>query len=50
LQLGMVFHQKKDYAKAIEAFETYLRDLPNAPNAAQVREAIQKLRQAVNKQ
>jgi tetratricopeptide (TPR) repeat protein len=50
LQLGMVYHQKKNYAKAIEAFETYLRDLPNAPNAAQVKGAIQKLKQAVSKQ
>lgn len=50
LQLGMVYHQKKDYPKAIEAFESYLRDLPDAPNAAQVRGAIEKLKQAINKQ
>jgi Flp pilus assembly protein TadD len=46
LLLGTLYFQKKDYPKAIEAFTTYLRDLPDAPNAAQVREAIAKLRQA----
>jgi predicted Zn-dependent protease len=49
LQLGQVYFRKKDYPKAIEAFEAYLRDLPTAPNAAQVKEAITKLRQASNK-
>ena len=49
LQLGQLYFRKKDYPKAIEAFETYLRDLPNAPNAAQVEEAVQKLRQAYRK-
>jgi len=46
LLLGTLYFQKKDYPKAIEAFTTYLRDLPDAPNAAQVKEAIAKLRQA----
>jgi tetratricopeptide (TPR) repeat protein len=41
LQLGQLYFRKKDYPKAIEAFEAYLRDLPNAPNAGQVREAVQ---------
>jgi Flp pilus assembly protein TadD len=49
LQLGQLYFRKKDYVKAIEAFETYLRDLPSAPNAAQVREAVEKLRQAYRK-
>ena len=49
LQLGQLYFRKKDYPKAIEAFEAYLRDLPNAPNAAQVREAVDKLRAAYNK-
>jgi Flp pilus assembly protein TadD len=49
LQLGQLYFRKKDYPKAIEAFEAYLRDLPNAPNAAQVKEAVDKLRQAHNK-
>lgn len=49
LLLGQLYFQKKDYPKAIEAFTTYLRDLPDAPNAAQVREAIEKLQQATSK-
>lgn len=49
LQLGQLYFRKKDYPKAIEAFEAYLRDLPNAPNAKQVEEAVQKLRQATRK-
>lgn len=49
LQLGQLYFRKKDYPKAIDAFEAYLRDLPNAPNAAQVKEAVDKLRRAYNK-
>jgi predicted Zn-dependent protease len=50
LLLGELYFQKKDYSKAIEAFKAYLRDLPTAPNAAQVKEAIDRLRQAAAKQ
>jgi tetratricopeptide (TPR) repeat protein len=50
LLLGQLYFQKKDFAKAIEAFETYLRDLPDAPNAAQVKEAIARLRESIKKQ
>lgn len=49
LLLGDLYFQKKEYPKAIEAFKTYLRDLPGAPNAAQVKEAIERLRRAVEK-
>jgi tetratricopeptide (TPR) repeat protein len=49
LLLGTLYFKKKDYPKAIEAFTIYLRDLPDAPNAAQVKEAIDKLRQATGK-
>jgi Flp pilus assembly protein TadD len=49
LLLGQVYFQKNDYAKAIAAFEAYLRDLPDAPNAAQVKDGINKLRQALGK-
>lgn len=48
--LGMVYSQKQNAQKAIEAFETYLRDLPDAPNAAQVKEAIARLRKGVKQQ
>ena len=47
LMLGQLYFQKKNYPKAIESFEFYLRDLPNAPNAAEVKEAIARLRQSV---
>jgi TolA-binding protein len=50
LLLGQVYFQKNDYLKAIAAFETYLRDLPDAPNAVQVKDSINKLRQALGKQ
>jgi Flp pilus assembly protein TadD len=49
LMLGQIHYQKQNYPKAIESFETYLRDLPNAPNAAQVKDAVEKLRQSMKK-
>lgn len=49
LLLGQIYFQKKDYAKAVESFELYLKDLPAAPNASQVKEAIEQLRQALKK-
>jgi Flp pilus assembly protein TadD len=49
LMLGQVYFQRRNYEKAIESFEIYLRDLPNAPNAAQVKDAVEKLRQSVKK-
>lgn len=50
LLLGQLHFQKGDYPKAIQAFEIYLKDMPNAPNAAKVRESIDKLRQSGKKQ
>jgi tetratricopeptide (TPR) repeat protein len=49
LMLGQIYFQKKIFDKAIEAFETYLRDLPAAPNAEQVKDAIARLRQLTRK-
>jgi len=49
LLLGQIYFKKNEYSKSIEAFETYLRDMPDAPNAADVKNAIQRLRQAINK-
>ncbi|HEU4387606.1 MAG TPA: tetratricopeptide repeat protein [Blastocatellia bacterium] len=49
LLLGQLYFQKKDYPRAVDAFKTYLHDLPGAPNAAQVREAIEKLSQPAKK-
>ena len=50
LLLGDLYFQKKDYPKAMAAFKAYLRDLPGAPNAAQVNQAIEKLNQGIKKQ
>jgi Flp pilus assembly protein TadD len=49
LMLGQLYHQKQDYRKAIDAFTKYLRDLPDAPNGAQVKESIRRLNEALNK-
>jgi tetratricopeptide (TPR) repeat protein len=49
LMLGQLYFQKKDYEKALGAFENYLRDLPDAPNAPQVKEAVRQLREATGK-
>lgn len=49
LMLGQLYHQKQDYRKAIDAFTKYLRDLPDAPNAGQVKESIRRLNEALNK-
>ncbi|HJQ68157.1 MAG TPA: tetratricopeptide repeat protein [Blastocatellia bacterium] len=49
LLLGQLYYQKQEYQKAIDAFTTYLRDLPDAPNASQVKESIRRLNEALNK-
>jgi Flp pilus assembly protein TadD len=49
MMLGQLYFNKKDYEKALRAFETYLRDLPDAPNAEQVKEAVRQLREATGK-
>jgi tetratricopeptide (TPR) repeat protein len=45
--LGEVFHAQGKYELAVKAFEQYLKDVPNAPNAAQVKEAIEKIKAAL---
>jgi tetratricopeptide (TPR) repeat protein len=47
--LGQLYFRKKDYQKSLDSFETYLRELPGAPNASQVREAIVKLKEVIHK-
>jgi tetratricopeptide (TPR) repeat protein len=49
LLLGQLYHQKQDYQKAVDAFTKYLSDLPNAPNAEQVKESIRRLNEAMKK-
>ncbi len=49
LLLGQLYYQKHDYQKAINSFTKYLRDFPDAPNAAQVKESIRRLTEAINK-
>ena len=47
--LGQVYYLELKYELAMRAFEQYLKDVPNGPNAGQVGEAIEKIK-AVLKQ
>ena len=49
LLLGETYHMQGKYDLAILAFEQYIRDVPNAPHVAQVREAIGRMKTALNK-
>lgn len=49
LLLGQLYYQKRNYQKAIDSFTKYLSDFPAAPNAAQVKESIRRLTEAINK-
>jgi Flp pilus assembly protein TadD len=49
LLLGEAYHLQGKYDLAIQAFEQYLKDVPAAPNVAQVREAIDRMKTALNK-
>jgi len=49
LLLGETYHLQGKYDLAIQAFEQYLKDVPAAPNVAQVREAIDRMKTALNK-
>jgi Flp pilus assembly protein TadD len=44
LYLASIYDKRKQYQKAIDELETYLRDSPKATNAPKIREAIQKLK------
>jgi tetratricopeptide (TPR) repeat protein len=44
LHLGQLYMKKGERAMAIQAFESYLRESPNADNAAQIEKLIGKLR------
>ena len=45
--LGQVYYLESRYEPALKAFEQYLKDVPNAPNADQVREAVAKIKAAL---
>jgi len=47
LLLGSIYNSQGKYELAIHSFEQYLTDVPNAPNAPQVREAIEKIKAAL---
>ncbi len=47
--LGQVYCLETKYDSALLAFERYLKDVPNAPNAAQVRDAIDRITTALRK-
>jgi tetratricopeptide (TPR) repeat protein len=47
LLLGQMYHEQKKYENALHAFEQYLSDLPRAPNAAELRGVIERIRIAL---
>lgn len=44
LYLASIYSTRKEYRKAIDELETYLRENPKASNAAKIREAIAKMK------
>ena len=48
LLLGQAYYMNKEYEKAMRAFEQYLTDVPGAPNAAEIRGVIEKIKSALN--
>jgi len=44
--LANIYIRERQYPKAIEALETYLRDKPDAKNAGEIRASIEKMRAA----
>lgn len=49
LMLGQIYFMGKKYEAALRAFEQYLTDVPQAPNAAEIDGVIKKIRAALNK-
>jgi tetratricopeptide (TPR) repeat protein len=45
--LGQVYNLQTKYELAVAAFEQYLKDVPSAPNAAEVVEAIERIKLAL---
>jgi tetratricopeptide (TPR) repeat protein len=44
LHLASIYSTRKEYRKAIDELETYLRENPKAPNASKIQEAITKMK------
>jgi len=44
LYLASIYDKRKEYQKAIDELESYLRENPKAPNAEKIREAVGKLK------
>ena len=49
LMLGQIYFIEKKYESAQRAFEQYLIDVPNAPNAAEVRAFIERIKTALGR-
>jgi len=49
LMLGQIYFIEKKYESAQRAFEQYLTDVPNAPNAIEVRTFIERIKAALNR-
>jgi tetratricopeptide (TPR) repeat protein len=49
LMLGQIYFMGNKYEDALRAFEQYLADVPQAPNAAQIEGVIKKIKAALNK-
>jgi tetratricopeptide (TPR) repeat protein len=50
LMLGQIYTAQQKYDLALAAFEQYLKDMPNAANAAQVRSGIEMIKKQMEKE
>jgi tetratricopeptide (TPR) repeat protein len=49
LLLGQLYYNQQKYEPALRAFEQFLADIPNAPNAEQVRQVVAQIKGALKK-
>lgn len=47
LLLGQLYFLQQKYDLSLRAFEQYLKDMPNAPNAAEVKSLVEKIKAAL---
>lgn len=47
LLLGQVYYMQQKYERSLQAFEQYLKDVPDAPNAAQIDSTVAQLKAAL---